>query len=343
MAAPAYLRHPSSVEHDTGAHPERAARIPAIEGELERLGWLGYEQLEAPPVDPSVLGAVHPPEHVERIERFAARGTALDSDTLLSEGSYVAALHSAGGAVALVDLLVGGERPTGFCGLRPPGHHATASQAMGFCLFNNVAVGARHAVDAHGLERVLVLDWDVHHGNGTNDIFHSDPRVLYASVHQSPLYPGTGRADDVGSGEGEGFTVNLPVAPGAGDREFGSLVEDVVGTIARAWRPQLVLVSAGYDAHADDPLADCAVTDAGYAGMAGSVYRAAAGCGAPFGAVLEGGYDLDALGHSVAATLEVFGADSPPGPPDVEPGPAAAEAAGRLARWWPELSALSAA
>ncbi len=207
---------------------------------------------------------------------------------------------------------------------------------MGFCLFNNVAVAAQHALDAHGLERVMIVDWDVHHGNGTNDIFHGEPRVLFCSIHQSPLYPGTGPASDVGSGDGRGFTVNLPVAPGSGDHEFRSLIDHVVVPLARSYTPQLLLISAGYDAHAEDPLAECRVTDGGFAEMARSLRAVAAQLGVPVGAVLEGGYALDALARSVAATMEVLGGVSSTagalGVADVS-----GQALERLAQFWPGL------
>jgi acetoin utilization deacetylase AcuC-like enzyme len=339
VAAPVYLHHPSSLEHDTGAHPERIARIPAIERELERRDWLGYERELAPPADPAQLHAVHPPAYVEAIEALsAAGGGAIDADTVTSAGSYEAALHAAGGAATLVDRLLTGAAPTGFSGTRPPGHHAEPARAMGFCLFNNVAVAARHALDAHGAERVLVVDWDVHHGNGTNDIFHATPEVLFVSIHESPLYPGTGPASDVGSGEGTGYTVNLPVPHSSGDETFCSLVEHVVLPLARAYEPRLVLISAGYDAHAGDPLATCEVTDAGYATMTGSLRRLAAELDVPLGIVLEGGYELGALARSVAATLEVA-AGEPGGAPELARHPLATDALGRLAQWWPMLAA----
>jgi len=176
MGRPVYLSHPASLAHDTGAHPERAARIVAIERELERHDWLGLERQEAPRVATRTLTAVHPERYVRGIEELCYSAppapVAIDSDTFVVEASYEAALRAAGGAVRLVDLLLGGEAPTGLSALRPPGHHAEPARAMGFCLFDNVAVAAQHALDAHGLQRVLVLDWDVHHGNGTNTIFH---------------------------------------------------------------------------------------------------------------------------------------------------------------------------
>jgi acetoin utilization deacetylase AcuC-like enzyme len=258
---------------------------------------------------------------------------------VLSEGSFEAALHAAGGAVELVDRLLGGSAPCGLSAHRPPGHHAERAQAMGFCLFNNVAIAARHALDVCGLERVMIVDWDVHHGNGTNDIFHADPRVLFVSIHQSPLYPGTGPAGDVGSGEGVGYTVNLPVAPGSGDEVFCSLVDGVAVALARAFEPQLLLISAGFDAHRDDPLADCTVTEAGYTAMARAMRDVCVELGVPFGAVLEGGYALQALARSVAATMEALsGASGKAGPVARSPTAEARAARERLAGRWPALA-----
>jgi acetoin utilization deacetylase AcuC-like enzyme len=303
-----YFRHSSSLEHDTGPHPENRARIPAIEDELERRGWLGWERREAPQASLEQLTAVHPAEHVERIRTVAEAGGAwLDADTIVSPGSYNAALHAAGGACAMVDALMAGDAPTGFCGLRPPGHHCEAATPMGFCLMNNIAIAAQHARDAHGLERVAIFDWDVHHGNGTNDIFHARSDVFFASIHQSPLYPGTGPAEDTGSGEGEGYTLNVPVPPGSGEDVWLRAVDDVVLPAIRAFEPQLLLVSAGFDAHRADPLAQCELEAESFAAMAGRVRDAARELGVPLGAVLEGGYDLKALASSVAATLEALG------------------------------------
>ena len=210
---------------------------------------------------------------------------------------------------------------------------------MGFCFFDNVAVAARHATAAHGLERVLILDWDVHHGNGTNDIFHADDDVLFVSIHEWPLYPGTGPASDAGSGAGEGYTVNLPVPAGSGDETYRSLVDHVTCGLIESWEPQLVLVSAGFDAHRLDPLAQCSVTEAGYAAMTGSLRRACAAVGAPMGLVLEGGYSLEALCGSVAALAPVLGAeDVPAAGGEVDVHPLAARALERLGRWWPALA-----
>jgi acetoin utilization deacetylase AcuC-like enzyme len=339
MARPVYLSHPASLAHDTGAHPERAARIVAIEDELARHDWLGMERMEAPRVAAETLTAVHPARYVLGLEELcAAGGGAIDADTVVVEASYEAALRAAGGAVRLVDLLLRGEAPTGFSALRPPGHHAEPARAMGFCLFSNVAVAVQHALDAHGLQRVLVLDWDVHHGNGTSACFHASPSVLFVSLHEWPLYPGTGPAHDVGSGAGEGFTVNLPVAAGTGDAQYASLVEHVVAPMARTYEPQLVLLSAGFDAHRDDPLASVQLTEDGFAAMAGTMRRVAAELEIPVGAVLEGGYDLRALAASTAATLRALTAADPPAPADVPVAPEARAALERLAQHWPALA-----
>jgi acetoin utilization deacetylase AcuC-like enzyme len=214
---------------------------------------------------------------------------------------------------------------------------------MGFCFFDNVAVAARRAILGHGLERVLIVDWDVHHGNGTNDIFHADAGVLFMSIHEWPLYPGTGPASDVGSGAGEGYTVNVPVPGGTGDLAYSSLIEHVAGGLVAAWEPQLVLVSAGFDAHRDDPLASCRVTEEGFARMAASLRRAADVAGAPLGLVLEGGYDLGALSRSMAAVMPVLVAPETPAALDVELHPLAARALERLEPYWPGLGASATA
>jgi acetoin utilization deacetylase AcuC-like enzyme len=228
-----------------------------------------------------------------------------------------------------VEALVGGEASVGFSGLRPPGHHAEPRVAMGFCFFNNVAVAARHALDSLGLDRVLVFDWDVHHGNGTNDIFTASREVLFASIHQYPWYPGTGPLSDVGTGEGEGFSLNLPVPSGASEDMWLSLVEHVVVPAARAFDPDLVLISAGFDAHRDDPLGMCTLDASSFAAMA----RQMLSLGVPVGAILEGGYDLGALAASCASTLEALRDGGAPA--SVEPHPLAVEAARSLGRWWP--------
>ncbi|MGH2589165.1 MAG: histone deacetylase family protein [Actinomycetota bacterium] len=330
-----YLRHRSSLAHDTGAHPENAERLRAIEAALDSAGWLGLELVEAPPATREQLVAVHLPEHVDAIEAFCERGGGMiDMDTIAVEASYDAALHAAGGSVRAVDLMLGDGERIAFCGLRPPGHHAETARAMGFCLFNNVAVAAAHAIEEHGVERVLVLDWDVHHGNGTDEIFSDSERVVYASIHQDPLYPGTGAADELGTGEGEGFTLNFPVRAGAGPDEFLSIVQHLVVPIAREHRPDLIAISAGYDAHRDDPLAQCMLDAAAYADMSASIRGVAAELDAPVLVCLACGYDLDALAASASATIAALADSATPRSAPREPAERYAE---RLRPYWSAL------
>ena len=310
-------------------HPERADRIRAIESELGSRDWLGWERREAPEAELERILAVHPSSHVEAVRELSARGGAFDLDTPTSTGSWDAALRSAGGACALVDALLGGEAARGFSALRPPGHHAEVAQAMGFCLFNNVAIAARHALQVHGAERVLILDWDVHHGNGTNAIFGGTREVLFVSLHQWPFYPGTGELADVGAGEGEGFSLNLPVPAGSDEELWLSLVEHVVMPAAREFAPDLVLISAGYDAHRDDPIGDCLLD----AGSFQEMTKHLVGLGVPVGAVLEGGYDLQSLATSVAATMETLAEGGEPR--SAGRGPLTDGVAERLRRYWP--------
>ena len=310
--------------------------MTAIEEVLSERDWLGLELVEAPAAHREQLLRVHGAAHVDSIEALAERGGGMiDLDTVASAGSWNAALHSAGGAVHATERVLA-EGGFAFCGLRPPGHHAERDRAMGFCLFNNVAVATAHALESLGLERVLVLDWDVHHGNGTEAIFHGSAQVLYTSIHQSPLYPGTGAATDLGSGEGAGYTVNMPVSPGSGPDEFLSLVQQVVVPIAREWRPQLLCISAGYDAHREDPLANCELDDAAYGDMAATTRDLAGELDAPLLVCLEGGYALGALSRSVAATLEALTSERPPREAPAEPSEAYRD---RLGRFWSSLAA----
>jgi acetoin utilization deacetylase AcuC-like enzyme len=331
-----YLRHPLAFEHDTGPHPENADRIRAIETVLEREDWHGLEVVEAPAATAEQLLRVHTESLVSKIERISAAGGGMvDADTIASPRSYDAALRAAGGAVRGVEALLGGEAGFAFCGLRPPGHHAETNRAMGFCLFNNIAVGIAHGLAECGMERAMILDWDVHHGNGTQEVFYASDRVLFASIHQSPLYPGTGRPDETGEGNGEGYTVNLPVAPGAGADEFLALVQQVIVPLAAAHQPGILAVSAGFDAHRDDPLAECMLDDAAYAHMAASLRDCAAELGIPVLLCLEGGYALSALAASASAAIAGFTGSSEPraAPPEAASGHLA-----RLLDRWPQLA-----
>ncbi|HET8565542.1 MAG TPA: histone deacetylase [Solirubrobacterales bacterium] len=308
MAANLYFSHPACLEHDPRqglyGHPEQPDRLRAIDGALAERDWLGWERREAPRAGEEELALVHPPEHVERIRDLcAAGGGAIDADTFAGEASWEAALRAAGAACEMTRALLRGEAGLGFCAVRPPGHHAEPERAMGFCLFDNVAVAAALAIADLGLERVLIVDWDVHHGNGTAEAFRRRDDVLFASIHQGGIFPGTGALGDAGSGPGEGYTINLPVPAGSEEDVWLSLLEHIVLPAAAEFSPQLVLVSAGFDAHRDDPLAECRLEASSFAQMARHVRDAAAGWGAPVGAVLEGGYDLPALADSALATM----------------------------------------
>jgi acetoin utilization deacetylase AcuC-like enzyme len=316
-----YVSHPASHRHDTGAHPENAGRLVAIEEALQARDWMGLERLEAPAASREQLTRVHSPAHVDAIEAHcAAGGGMIDLDTVAVPESFEAALHAAGGAADAAARLLAGEAAFAFAAQRPPGHHAERERAMGFCLFNNAAVAASHAIAACGAERVAILDWDVHHGNGTEEIFAASPEVLYASIHQWPLYPGTGPAEFTGTGEGEGFTLNLPVGPGSGSEEFLALVQHVVVPAFREFEPGLIIISAGYDAHRDDPLASCRVDTESYGEMAATLRELAAELEVPVLVCLEGGYSPHALARSVVATIEALAGTA-------TPRPAAAEAA----------------
>ncbi len=312
-----YFHHHSSLEHDPRVffpdHPDSPQRIEAIESALDSAHWAGCSRVQAPEAESSELELVHAPMLVRFIRRLCLSGGGqLDADTFVGEASYTAALHAAGGACAMVRELVGGGASSAFCALRPSGHHALRDQAMGFCLFNNVAIAAELAVRALGLTRVFILDWDVHHGNGTADFFRARSDVLFASIHQGGLYPGSGTLSDVGSGDGLGYTINVPVPDGADEEVWLSVLEHVIIPAALEFRPELILISAGFDAHRADPLAGCRLEAASYAQMTSHVMELAERVGAPVGAVLEGGYDLDALGESVLATIGALNGQTQP-------------------------------
>ena len=327
------MRHPSSLEHDTGPHPECPDRIRAIERVLDDAGWPGLELREPEQVERRRLELVHTHEHIERIERFCESGGGmLDADTIAVPASWEAALRAAGGAAEGAERVLAGESDFAFCAMRPPGHHAESYRPMGFCLFNSIAVGAASAIADAGAERVLILDWDVHHGNGTEEIFAARDDVLFISIHQSPLYPGTGAARDVGTGAGHGFNLNLPVPPGADGELYLALLQHLVVPVAREWKPDLIAISAGYDAHRDDPLANCMLEDADYASMASTMRALGGDLDVPLLVCLEGGYDLGALSRSTLATIRALGEDI--SVPDVDPG-RIAPALERFGSLWP--------
>ena len=304
MAPTGFVTHPVYLEHDTGpGHPERSERLRAI---LERLGDSGLlDELDAhkPSEAPlEEIEAAHDADHVRRIEEVCAQAPGyVDGDTAVSPASWRAARVAAGGIVAAADRVLDGTWSNAFCAVRPPGHHAERARAMGFCLFNNAAVAALHLL-RRGVERVAVIDWDVHHGNGTQHIFETDPRVFYASLHQWPLYPGTGAAGERGVGEGEGTTRNCPMPPGSGEAQWLAAVEDVVLRDLEEFDPGFVIVSAGFDAHRLDPLAAIDLTEESYLALTRLVTAfAAEHCNGRIVSVLEGGYHLDALAASVEA------------------------------------------
>jgi acetoin utilization deacetylase AcuC-like enzyme len=292
-------------EHDSGpGHPERAERLDAVRRGAREAGLEAELKILAPrPATTAELLRVHTEEHLAHIAGTRGRTVRFDADTQASPRSYDAAILAAGAVVDAVDRVLGGEFDRAFCAVRPPGHHAEPERPMGFCLFNNVAVAAAHAL-FRGLERVAVLDFDVHHGNGTQDMFYADRRVLYISSHAYPFYPGTGALGEVGEGGGRGFTVNLPLPPGMGDEEYARAYREFVLPIGRAFDPQLVIVSAGFDPYEGCPIAPMRVTPKGFAEIAEACLAVAGG--AARGRVvfaLEGGYNLDGIARSAAAVL----------------------------------------
>lgn len=292
--------HPSSEAHDAGeGHPESAERIRAVYGALNGPGFEALVRHEAPRADIDHIARIHREDYVtDLLDAVPTEGhEEIDPDTWISPGSGEAALRAAGAMVAAVDAVLNGEANTAFCAVRPPGHHAEPGRAMGFCLFNNVAIGAAHARGVHGLSKVAVVDFDVHHGNGTQAAFHNDPTVLYASTHQFPLFPGTGAADETGVGN----IFNVPLAPGAGSTEFRDGMERVVLPALEAFEPELILISAGFDAHARDPLAALKLEEDDFAWITAKLVDIAGEfCGGRIVSTLEGGYHLEALANSVA-------------------------------------------
>jgi acetoin utilization deacetylase AcuC-like enzyme len=311
-----YFSDSACLEHDPREQMpwalETPERLRAVESHLESLGWLGWQRRAATAASEAEIKLIHSAQHLESVREVAvAGGGAADAETWIGESSYRAALHAAGGACAMTRALLTGEGRRGFCGVRPPGHHAEREQAMGFCLFNNVAIAAELAICELGANRVFILDWDVHHGNGTAEAFRYRNDVLYASIHEAGSFPGTGPSEDAGSGAGEGFTINLPVPPGSDGELWLSLLEHVVIPAADQFDPDLILISAGYDAHIADPLANCRLQTATFAEMARQARDLADSARAPVGAVLEGGYEPEVLADCVSQTLAALGGEEP--------------------------------
>ncbi len=304
MAPTAVYYHPRFLEHDTGHHPESPDRLVACRRAL-LAGDLELEWIEPDPAPLADIERVHAPAYVREVRDMAADGGGhLDWDTAVSPASFEAATLAAGAGVLAVDRAVA-DAGAAFLLVRPPGHHALRDRGMGFCLFNNIAVAAAHALAVGGVQRVLIVDWDVHHGNGTQDAFYDDDRVLFVSMHQHGHYPGTGDAAEVGSGRGAGYTVNVPLPAGAGDAAAEAVFDALVEPLARAYRPQLVLVSAGFDSRRGDPLGGLAFSGPVYAWMASRLCSLAreSAAGGPV-CFLEGGYETALLADSVVSTVD---------------------------------------
>ncbi len=300
--------------HSAGAsHPESPARLRAICERLQSEPIEGVRFADPNPAAREAVLRVHDQRYTEFIDSLRGRSARLDADTSVCEHSVEAAYLAAGAAIDAVDAVMDGEADSSFAFVRPPGHHAERDRAMGFCLFNNIAIAAAHAIERHALDRVMIVDWDVHHGNGTQHIFESRSDVLFVSTHQWPLWPGTGSAHEHGVGDGSGFTVNCPLPPGVDDAGYAALFERLVLPIAERYRPELVLVSAGFDAHRDDPLAGMAMTEAGFAHLCARMRdvadRHAQG---RIALILEGGYHLEALANSAHACVRTLAGQGKP-------------------------------
>jgi len=304
-----YAYDPIEQQHTLAGHPEHKGRLSSTMHLLREDGIL--ERLQASPVTPITqerLQQVHPASYVEYVRRIADEGGGyLDADTYVAAGSYKAALASAGALVNLTEAVMCGEATNGMSLMRPPGHHALADRGMGFCLYANVSIAAKTALAEFGADRVLIIDWDVHHGNGTEDIFYDDPTVAFFSIHQYPFYPGTGAGSSTGWGAGEGLTMNAPLPAGVGDAGYARTFDELLIPFAHRFQPDLILVSAGYDAHWRDPLALEQLTLTGYASLAHRVRLLADElCEGRLVVALEGGYDLDVLAHGVLNTLRIL-------------------------------------
>jgi len=307
-----YVYDPVYLKHDTGTHVENSKRLVAVMNHLEETGLdKRLEHIKPRVATPEEITLVHSPDLVAQIQVMAKKGGGwIDADTVMSRDSYQVALWAAGGVLAALEVVMDGGNPV-FALVRPPGHHATHSKAMGFCLFNNLAIAARQALKKYDLERIVIIDFDVHHGNGTQDSFYEEPRVLYISTHESPLYPGTGSKEETGSGDAAGTTINIPLPAGSGDTEYTTAFEQIIAPAVRRFAPQMILVSAGYDPHWLERLSMMEVSVTGFARIVGIIRGLASElCPDRLIFSLEGGYPLDALAYSVGATFSVLLGDN---------------------------------
>lgn len=300
---------PVFLEHETGIHPESPARIAAIRQMIDHSSIpQRWTMRDSVPAGDELLELVHTHEYVAEVQEFAkAGGGHIEGDTVVCPQSDAVAHRAAGTAAAAVDEILNGAHQTAVCLIRPPGHHALPDSAMGFCLFNNVAIAAKHAITSHGLSRVLIVDWDVHHGNGTQDMFYESPEVFFLSVHRSPFYPGTGAANETGRGAGAGTTFNLPLAFGISRQEYRERFHSILSDAVARSRPELILVSAGFDAHAADPVGSLGLETEDFCDLTRLVMDAAdAHCDGKIVSLLEGGYNVTALAESVECHLNTL-------------------------------------
>jgi acetoin utilization deacetylase AcuC-like enzyme len=307
MGKTSFLYNPLYLKHDTHSHPENSGRLEAIYGKVQDSDI--YQDLtftEPRQATAEQIARNHDAGYIERVSTAWAEGMSnLDADTVISKDSYEAAVLAAGAGLTAVDLVVDGNADNAFCAVRPPGHHAEQDRAMGFCLFNNVAIAARYAIEEKELNRVFIFDWDVHHGNGTQHSFYNDPSVYYASAHQYPFYPGTGDADETGSGDGLGTTLNFPMRAYSGDEDYMDHIENKLIPEMIRFKPDLIIISAGFDAHQRDPLANIELTTECFGDMTDRIKLAADEiCGGRLISMLEGGYDYQALSDSVLTHLK---------------------------------------
>jgi acetoin utilization deacetylase AcuC-like enzyme len=300
-----FVYNDTFLDHDTGAgHAERPDRLRSVTTHLKKTGlWQQLQHLMIDPIPEELILSVHTEAHYRYVRDAIRRGVRMldtDGDTYASSGSFNAALLAAGAVVAGVDAVVTGPLDNVFCAIRPPGHHAESNKVMGFCLFNNIAIGARYAQSAYGVERVAIIDWDVHHGNGTQEIFYRDKSVLFISAHQYPFYPGTGSREERGEGEGFEYTLNIPLTAGCGETEYVEAFQRNILPMLDGYRPDLIMISAGFDAHRDDPLANMRLTEESFGIFTEMMMDAAEKyCKGKIVSVLEGGYNLEALALSV--------------------------------------------